>query len=436
MTVFPGTALTRLRGSAIPFLLILVISNILGTYANYLSSYLWSGGFTFRGQSLGILIPSFGFLLAVPLWLVYQGRATPHVWLKVFLGSLGLSWLVHIFLAMRNGDPVPHTVWLFLPILVMFVVKTPSGNDTIRVLQIGMVLLALVLVSTKLLEEIGIIPTYFIPQEIVQWEATRYWIPLDGILGFEGRWPGPFGYNSMSGTVAAILILFACGLWSRLSYFLLPVGLFFLLATDSRVAYLATASGLLILFLFSRQGWLARIPIGIRWAATALAAGVALTALLVRGPGTTGRLNEGGIWSDYLTLWATSPLFGVGTNGFLTSPDIVDPWYSAHSMYVQELAKYGITGFAIQYLAIGVGVLICLRCAVRFQPWPLALTVAYLVAGISDVLHDGWLAHNIYFDVVILATLAASSFISSSTKLTGTLEVVPDDGLHGWADPK
>lgn len=86
----------------------------------------------------------------------------------------------------------------------------------------------------------------------------------------------------------------------------------------------------------------------------------------------------------------------------------------AHSLYIQELAEYGVVGFAVQYGAVGLGLVIALASAARGWPGPLAIMAAYAIAGVTNLLHDGWLGHYTYTLMIITAVLSAAGQRSNS----------------------
>jgi len=209
--------------------------------------------------------------------------------------------------------------------------------------------------------------------------------------------------------VISIIVGAASRSWNR--WVLMAGGLVVLLLTGSRGGFFALALGLFILALFWRPPRKKQIPFSVRIAGTVLVLLVASMFLYQQGGlGLTGRVE---LWAGFFDLWRASPWIGIGQTGISTSPAVVtwmEPsWMDAHSMYVQEITRYGIVGgiFAFGGLLVGLGATIV--AAIRRWSLPLALMAAYLGAGITEVLHDGWQllsTHVVMLIVVVLGAVA------------------------------
>lgn len=76
-------------------------------------------------------------------------------------------------------------------------------------------------------------------------------LPLSGYLGLEGRWPGPFGYNSKTGFISTLLILIGLARWSMSRVIFIVVGVLRVLLTGGRGSALALAARLFVLVGFA-----------------------------------------------------------------------------------------------------------------------------------------------------------------------------------------
>lgn len=177
--------------------------------------------------------------------------------------------------------------------------------------------------------------------------------------------------------------------------------------TGGRGPYLALVTGLGVLVLFSpRIPVLNRIPAWLRGASVAVGAvGLAGYFAFFTSAGVTGR---GEIWAGFLDVWQTSPLFGAGQATIWNTGGIVGAAMDAHSLYIQELTEYGLVGITVQYAPVVLGLVLSLVAAARGWPGPLAIVTAYLLAGVTNLLHDGWIAHSAYTLLVIAAVLSAA----------------------------
>jgi len=223
------------------------------------------------------------------------------------------------------------------------------------------------------------------------------------VLGIDGRWPGPFGFNSKTGFIGALVVILALARWRRSSFVLLLVGIATLLVTASRSSLLAAVCGLAVLATFTRWGWLGRIPVIIR-AMVAAAFGLAAAVWVLRSPaGLTGR--DSWIWPAFVDLWQTSPWLGVGQVGILSDPQAAIPM-EAHNLYLQELTRFGVVGLTMQYLPFLLGLVLALIAAWRGRAWPLAVIVSFSVASLTEVFMDGWLMLSTYVLVIVLSVAA------------------------------
>ena len=395
-----------------PYMGFLVLTMMLAGYGTYIGHVIDVEPYRIKGQPLGISIPILLFPIAVALWLIYRGRRSQNLLVNLFLVGLTVSWVVHSLIASTHNDMITHTVWLFIPVVLMVLFKTPTGAEGWQALLLIAWFAVVILVLTRVMEILNIVPMFSIPDvAATQWEKQNYWLPLSGYLGLDGRWPGPFGFNSKTGFVSVFLVVMGAARWSKSSWVFVIVGGLGIVLTGGRGVYLSLLSGLLVLVLMSRRGPLARISVTARAAA---GVGLVLVAglLFFFSPlGTTGRIGDNGIWNSFLDLWRTSIWTGVGQQGIWNSVGRAHDAMDGHSLYVQEISKYGILGFTFQYLVLAVGVVVVVIAAIKGWSGPLAILVIYFVAGVTDLLHDGWSTHSMYTLMVILCVVSSGAFI-------------------------
>lgn len=380
-------------------------------YANYLVPLTVPDGVTFKGQALIIVIPFAIFPVTIVLWWLYRFEGRRSRWFTWFGVAMMAAWAIHMVLIEVHGDLYPLVVWLFIPTLAMVLVKPPSADDAWRLLQLLGWSAAIIVVATRVLEMIGAIPIFHIPDDVLAWERGRYWLPISGLFGLDYRWPGPFGYNSKTGFVCALLVILAFARWSRSSIPFLVVGVLGILLTGARGSMLALVCGLGVLAIFSRWGPLARVPAYVRSAVgiTAFAA-VALLFLTDRN-GTTGRMGPKGIWTAFVAEWQTSIWIGVGQSGLDLAGGRIALAMEAASLYIQELTKFGIVGFVTQFAALGIGIAVASIAAYRGLAGPLALMAAFFVASVTELFTDGWQNHSIYSILIVLSVAWASAWL-------------------------
>jgi hypothetical protein len=392
-----------IRGSAVPYLALLMTALMVAAWVNYLADRGDPADFLLKGQAPGIFVPILAFPAVSIVWLLYRAARARDNWITAFLAILLLAWPVHVVIALSHGDQLAHTVWIYVPLLLMILIKPPSPVDALAVVVWFAWLACGILVVTRVLEVVGLIPVFALDPEIIEWERDQYWMPLNDLLGFEGRWPGPFGFNSKTGFIGALLVIISLARWRPRNAILLLIGVVTLLVTASRGSFLAAACGIAVLATFTRWGWLGRIPLLVRvLAAGAAALGVALWVLW-SPTGLTGRNSW--IWPAFFDLWQTSPWIGVGQVGILADPEASVPM-EAHNLYLQELTRFGIVGLVVQYLPLLLGLGLALVAAWRGRAWPLAVLVSFGVASITEVFMDGWLMVSAYVLLLVLAVAA------------------------------
>jgi O-antigen ligase len=378
-------------------------SVMVGAWFNYIADRLDPAAFVVKGQSPGIVVPLLAFPLVVALWLLYQ-RSTPRdPWISLIFLFLILAWIVHIWLSFLNGDQLAHTTWLYLPLLIMLLLKPPDPESAFVVVQLFAWVAVVILVGTRVLEMFSVVPVFQLDEDIIQWEKERYWIPLSDFLGIEGRWPGPFGFNSKTGFIGALIVTIALVRWRPRNLILMFVGIVTLLVTASRGSFVAAACGLGVLATFTRVGPLSRIPVVVRASGAVVGVLAVGMLLLASSTGLTGRGSW--IWPAFVDLWQTSPWTGVGQVGILADPAAGVPM-EAHNLYLQELTRFGVVGLVVQYTPVLIGLFLALVAALRGRGWPLSLLIAFGVASITEVFMDGWLLPSTYILLLILAITA------------------------------
>lgn len=390
----------------------LIITYMVGFHLDYVGGVMKTNALVMWGQSPMIYMP-FLLLPAVAfLWILYEGRPAKG-WALAFICMLGAAWLVHLLLIFVHGDMYTHATWLYLPTLAMVALKTPTRDEAWGAIVVMAWAAALLLVISRLLEILGLVPMFYIPNTgATEWEKENYWLPLSGYFGLNGRWPGPFGFNDKTGFFSALIAIVAIQRWRPSSLLLGAIGLLGVMLTGGRGPYLALLTGIAALAVFSQyMSLLRKIPVSIRVGSVALA--VAVLGSYFAFFTTAGVTGRNTIWRGFLELWLSSPWTGVGQTGIWETGGIVGAAMDAHSLYVQELTEYGLLGFATQYAAVGLGLGIALFAAIRGWSGPLAVLAAYSVAAVTSVLHDGWITHSTYTLVVLVAVLSAADQIPS-----------------------
>lgn len=389
-----------LRRSGSWYLTVLAVGVVLERYANYL----WFEEPILRGQAANILIAFVYGLVALVLWLLLDRRAPARGMLLAFLVAMTVAWLAHLALYRYHGDAFNYTAFLYLPILGLVAFKPPTATEA-RTAALGFAWAVTgVLVLTRVLEMLGVLAIKPQPEGIIEFDTERYFLPLNDLLGIDGRWPGPFGHNGDTAMMGALIIVIAFAYWTRASWVFLAVGGLTLVLTNGRASMGAVAAGLVVMAMFVSQGPLTRIPrpwrIGVGTGVLFIGAAV----MYLRPAGLTGRER---IWPAFLDLWQTSPLLGVGGSGISVSGGVTQEFGHAHSLYIDELARYGLVGFVTQFGALAVGLGIAAWAAGRGRPGPLGVLVAYFVTGVTEP-RNPWIVPSATGFLVVLMVVAAA----------------------------
>lgn len=384
----------------------------MGSVLERLANYLWYEQPLSFGQAPSVIVPFVSFAIALGFWGRLNKRPLASRWLLAFLGAMGIAWLSHLFLYRYHGDAFNYTALIYLPILIMIAFKPPSLQEAWGAVLAYAWATTAVLVGVRALEMLDVLAIKPQPAGVIAFDDERYFLPVNDLLGIDGRWPGPFGHNGDTAMMGALLIVIAFAHWTKASWAFLPVGAFTLLITSGRASMGAVAAGLIVMAMFISTGPLSRVSRRLRVIAGTLALALGAWFMYSWRAGLTGRDR---IWPAFLELWQTSPWLGVGGSGISLSVGISDSnreitqlFGHAHSLYIDELARYGVLGFVTQFGALAIGVVIAALAARRGRPGPLGVLVAYFVTGVTEP-RNFWITPTVTGFLVILMVVAAAA---------------------------
>jgi O-antigen ligase len=370
---------------------------------------LGQGAPVFKGQPAAIILFFVAFGIAFLFWLGLKNRVRASGFLSWFLILMGVAWFAHLIVYRIHGDAFTYSALLYFPILVMIWLKPPELREAWTAILAFAWTVAGVLVLTRILEMLGVLTLKAQPRGVIEFDIEFYFLPVNDLLGIDGRWSGPFGHNGPTAMMGALLIVIAVAHWTRASWVFIAVGGFTLLVTGGRASMGAAIAAIIVLIVFAKHDRITRIPQVIRiWGGLAILLAGAVF-MYTRPAGVTGR---GTFWPAFLELWESSPLVGVGTSGISASGGITQQYGHAHSLFIDELARYGLLGFVAQFGAIALGVVIAFIAAKRGVAGPLAILTAYLVTGVTEPRND-WINPSVTGTVVILAVVTAATALES-----------------------
>jgi len=380
------------RGSAAPYLSLIVVTIVLARFAQYL----WPTQPFVKGQGPAIVLTFAGFGVALVVWTLYRPRGvwpTAFRWVIVAWGAL---WAVGVGLSIVHGDLFNITALLVPLLLLVILLKMSSVSATLAVCDALAVSLIVIAILTQALDVAGI--------KALANEGWNRWPVVTELIGPIGRWQGPFGsvnYAGPAGTFILMLGLLRSG-WQR-PVFILAGGVFVFLS-DSRSAMLSCAVGVAALVALTPRVGSRRNPIWIRVAAPVLVAAGALAYIVLVDPTFNLRTP---VWEVFLAQWASSPLVGVGGTGIqdLIASGALPAWANhGHNLLVDPLGRFGVIGaVAVVGVLVATGVVV-VKAARRQFVAPLVLFCTFVAAGISDALVD-WRYFSLFALPLMLAAM-------------------------------
>lgn len=396
------------RSSALPFLAVAAVGVVAGPF----STYVIRSEFTVRGQPPYIFVVLITFLISFVLWLMYRGRPVTNISTGLILVTAGLLWITNILIAASHGDPFNHTVWLVPIFLVMLTAKCPGWLDVRSTLVLLAYLVSFALVIAFTAEALNWKNSLYVAEGVTAFEQDRYWLPLDGWFGIEGRWVGPFGHATRTGFAAAFIFVVGVTRWARISIPLVFAGTFFLILAGTRASYLAALAGLAIALLFSKWSVLQKVPAKARWSLLVGLTMIAGVGLSLSGARLTGR--DGGIWPAFVDLIPVNPVVGIGTSGIQEAGGLASISGDAHNIFLDQLVRFGAVGLVSLVAFLGVVVVVSFRSASRGLSMPLGILAVYLITSQMDIQND-WLSFSYQSMLVILAALLGALWLSEES---------------------
>jgi hypothetical protein len=354
----------------------------------------------------------FGVLVSLGLWIPAPKRRARGPWLAVLFSALAILWVFVMVLSMTHGDAYTHGVWTYPVILAMLWWKFPSREEGIGAIVLSAWLLATILVFTRLLELLRVIPMATVSEGMTRYEQQHYWLPLSGWLGPDGRWPGPMGHNANTGNMGAYLIVVGVALRRKYALVFVAVGVVTLLLTGSKGSMVAASVGVVVAVLLGDYAWTRRFSRTWLLVGTLIAGTLVFGLAFLSSPNLTGRTT--GYWPDFLDLWRTSPVTGVGLTGIAQGPELIRD-SNGHNLIIDVLAKYGLLTVVPLAASLAAGLGLTIRAALRFEVVPLSIMSTFLVIGITEA-DFSWAAPSTPWLFFMLATITAAGVQRPRTK--------------------
>ncbi len=417
-----------LRNSARPYLFTAITAIVFSKFLQYLWQYVWPEIPLIYGQAPGIYVKSILIVLAASFWLIYRGKRIQDPWLTAFLATLAVGWGVLMPIALVHNDGTTYDMLLYVPAVFALWLKPPTAEDLTAGFAVLGWLVVGVLVSTRAAEMLGLIPMVDVGPILLKFETENYWLPLAGVVGPEGRWPGPMGHNAMTGNAAAMLVILAATMRNKSRWVFGTIGVLTLLITASRGSQLGALVGVATIVVLGNTPLARRLNrkllIGLVAAGTILAFAI----VLIRNPNLTGRTTY---WSIAFDAWQSSPVIGVGVSGFGDNSELSIAGTNAHNLIFDAVVKYGLAGAIFIMAVLGTAAWITYR-STRIQVLlPIGIFATYLTIGLAGA-DQGWLGVSLpWLWLVLTVMLAGRSWEKSSSSTNRRTKP-----LAGGADTK
>lgn len=355
-----------------------------------------------KGQGPGVLSVIALTGIAVLLWLPFiRVRRIAGLQLA-YLAVVLLTWTVAVLRIQLDGSLFALGAFAAPVVLLLLATKPPSAADlriAILVLGYGLAVVAFLSIPLGLM---GVMTNGFQAADSAVCRTSL----LCDLTGGLNRWAGPFGSVNYAAPVGGLLVVL--GLTQRRWHrgLLVASGLVVLLLSQGRSAVLGVLVAIVILIACSPR---VSASVHHRAIRTVLIAGslIAIVAyIVVIDPTFNGRTA---IWSDYLHLWSTSPITGVGDSGvhaYVAGREGLLTFTHAHSVLFDSLVRWGVVP-ALLGLAVFVLALIATARGVRtVGAGPLAVVAFVIAAGATETIHD-WAYWSIYVAAATWAVLDA-----------------------------
>jgi O-antigen ligase len=176
-------------------------------------------------------------------------------------------------------------------------------------------------------------------------------------------------------------------------------------------------AGLLVLVILSPKIAQLRIGTPLRWMLIAMSLIGAFVYVRVLDPTMGGRTQ---LWHDYLDLWRSSPLWGVGDSGIreyvLSGGQFSEVAHvHGHSIFIDALARNGLMLIIPVLLLLVLCLCLGLAASRKSGPQSLALVVFAICTGIAETTLS-WSYLNILTLPLISAIILGASVTSMKTR--------------------
>lgn len=342
------------------------------------------GTAVFKAQDLGVVLAIILSAVAVGAWLPYRAQARSPRLVAITIALILVAWLVQVLRIQLDGALFNVTTFCLPLLLLLLALKPPSASDMRLAGLFLFYAVAIIALVSLPLEFLGLMPSGF---EGADNGVCRLSVFCD-LLNNLNRWAGPFGSVNYAGPMGALLIVYGAAQRRTHAWILVSTGVLVMLLSQGRTAIFAAVAGLAIIILWGSR--VSRSPNRRNIRALTLSGLVAVGVLYIVAidPTLNGRVA---IWGDLLGLWRNKPWTGLGTSGIVENVEQsngVGMALHAHSVVLDQLVRWGPAQALLTVVILVLIVIAAARALPLAGPGPLAVSIAVIVAGLVETMHD------------------------------------------------
>ena len=405
-----------------PFWLLSILS--IGFIGSSFLQYIFHGASFFRGQSAAIWFTFLFFGISIVLWFFTRRESALSTLGYSLLALLLMLWLISIGHDIAEGGGFNWTAFLTPLMLLMIWSKPPARHTSLRFADFYALTLIATMAVVHILSITGLHPYR---EEIL----TRWFPRIPGITnGF--RWEGMFGDPNLGGYVGAFLLTYGLTRSGWKFWLISLFGLFPLVLSESRAAWLAAVLGVVLAALGRLLGKRQTAKVRrITILSGSIAVVIPFAIFLILDPTMNGRTP---IWEASFKLLSKNPIFGIGNSGYSDAAVNGDiPWGNtdSHNLIIDSLVRNGIVA---GLLALAVLVVISITVIRVFKIDKGQSTTIWFTFFVGTMTYSvvGWIYIGVQaMPLVISVLFAESAYLARSKSKESTKKFqVSENSVH------
>ena len=333
--------------------------------------------------------------LAILEIVLRQSRSPLDIQLKKLIKSIILFWSLGFIYALYE-ELAFRPSFFYIPVCFIIIgILSPNSSCMKSIFWIMNVTISILFVLYITKFEFTLETNDYIVQEFVSADQLQYQNKFWDIFRIHERYRGPFLHPNEMGTYLSLMLLVLIGAKKRLFIPFILLASILLLLTSSRGSILAILiSCSMILTIDFRTNFQKRtsLSLGKLLFIPIICISVSVIYVITYKITLTGRT---GFWSQYLTLWQESPIFGKGTS-----------LRSVENTFIYNLASLGLIGVILMLQIYRISFLSLSRIVQRDSVLPVTLLSWIIIRGLTDSIHtfSGWNSATLAFFILGLVS--------------------------------